>query len=141
MTRSPAEAGSTTVLVLGLAIITFAIAGVAVDGTRAFLFRRSLQNVTDAVATASASELDVTRYYASGGNDIRLDRDSAPEVGSAFGAARNLDAQLSVRITDGSVEVVARGETATTFLGLVGIDAIPVAASSTAAPVSGGPRN
>lgn len=139
MTRLRDERGSMSVLVLGLALVTFAIAGVAVDGTRVFLFRRSLQNVSDSVATAAASELDGSRYYRSGGSAVRLDGDSAHAVGSRFAAARNLDAQMSLRVTGGRVVVVMRGEVATTFLGLVGLDAIPVAASSTAVPVPGRP--
>jgi hypothetical protein len=46
---------------------------------------------------------------------------------------------MSLRVSGGRVIVVTRGEVATTFLGLAGIDMIPVAASSTAVPVSGRP--
>ena len=127
-------------MILGLALVTFAIAGVAVDGTRAFLFRRTLQNIADSVASASASELDVASYYRSAGNTIRIDVDSANAVASKFAAGRTVDVDVTLSITEGDVAVVARGEVATTFLGLVGVDAIPVAASSTAVPVPGPPE-
>jgi hypothetical protein len=52
------ERGQIAVLALGLALVVFAIAGLAVDGTRAFLARRSLQNLADAAALAGAGELD-----------------------------------------------------------------------------------
>lgn len=139
MTEYRDDRGSTTVLVLGLALVTFAIAGLAVDGTRAFLYRRSLQNLGDSVATAAAAELDVTRYYRSGGDVIRLDKNSASEVGSSFSARRGPEVDVSVRATGGEVVVVVRGEIATTFLGLAGVDSIPVAASATAVPVPGRP--
>ncbi len=135
MIRSRAEDGSVSVFVVGLALVTFAVAGVAIDGTRVFLFRRSLQNAGDSIATAAASELDVTRYYQSGGSVVRPDADGADGVGSNFAGAHQLDVAISLRVAGGSVIVDLRGEVATTFLGLVGIDAIPVAASSTAVPV------
>jgi uncharacterized membrane protein len=51
------EHGQTTVLVVGLALVVFAVTGLAVDGTRAFLLRRTLQNVADASAVAAAGEI------------------------------------------------------------------------------------
>ena len=139
MTRLSRETGSASVLVVGLALVTFAISGVAVDGTRALLFRRSLQNVCDAVALSASSQLDESRYYRSGGDAVRLDPGAARAVAARAAALRGLDARLSVSTNGSRVEVVLRGEVATTFLGLVGIDSIPVAASATASPVPGRP--
>ena len=139
MTRFRCDTGSVSVLALGLALVTFAISGLAVDGTRVLLFRRSLQNASDSIALAAASELDESRYYRSGGDAIRVDSGAARSVAESSAAARGLDARLSVRSTAGRIEVVLRGEVATTFLSVVGIDSIPVAASATASPIPGPP--
>jgi len=45
--RRADETGQVIVLALGLTLVAFAVAGIAVDGTRVFLARRSLQNLAD----------------------------------------------------------------------------------------------
>ena len=139
MSDVPRDNGSASVLVLGMALVTFAISGVAVDGTRAFLLRRSMQNACDSIALAAAARLDESVYYRSGGDVVRVDPRAAREVAASSAIARGLDARLSVSTTGGRVEVVLKGEVATSFLGLVGIDSVPVAASATASPVAGRP--
>ena len=126
-----------TVLVLGLALVAFAIAGLAVDGTRAFLLRRSLQNSADAAAIAAASELDTDSYYATSGRVVRLDAEGARLVATRFILDRGLDARSQVHIERESVTVILRGRLPTSFLGLVGIDAVPVAVEARAAPIPG----
>lgn len=86
------ERGQTTVLVLGMALLAFALSGVAVDGTRAWLYRRTLQNAADGAALAGAAELDRSAYYASGGESVVLDADARARgdelvVGASAGRA------------------------------------------------------
>jgi uncharacterized membrane protein len=133
------ERGQVTVLVLGMALLCFAVAGVAVDGTRAFLFRRTLQNAADSAALAGAAELDRRVYYGSGGRSITLDPSLAERLATAYFGDRALDARVVVDSGAGGVAVVARGEVTTTWLGLVGIEALPVAVEARAAPLAGGP--
>ncbi len=132
-----AERGQVTVLVLGLALVVFATAGLAVDGTRAFLMRRSLQNAADSSAVAGAGELDADLYYASGGQRIELDAAAARQVAIELLAARGLKATVDVDATRRSVTVVLRGFIETSFLGVVGIDRVPVAANARAEPFAG----
>lgn len=132
-TRS--EEGQVAVLVVGLALVAFAVAGVAVDGTRAWLARRTLQNAADSSSLAGASELDRRAYYTSSGTEIVLEPATARAVAAEWLARRGLDARASISADTTSVEVVLRDELATTFLGLVGIKSIPVAAQATAEPV------
>ncbi|CAN5724527.1 hypothetical protein BH24ACT26_BH24ACT26_19770 [soil metagenome] len=122
-------------LVVGLALVAFAVAGVAVDGTRAWLARRTLQNAADSSSLAGASELDRRAYYTSSGTEIVLEPATARAVAAEWLARRGLDARASISADTTSVEVVLRDELATTFLGLVGIKSIPVAAQATAEPV------
>lgn len=130
------ERGQTTVLVLGMALIAFAVAGLAVDGTRAWLYRRTLQNAADAAALAGAAELDRSAYYASGGRDVTLDADAASV---AAGWLSRRDATAHVRATDDRVVVEMRGQVTTTFLSLAGIESIDVAVRADAAPLPGTP--
>jgi hypothetical protein len=133
------EHGQATVLVIGLSLVVFAIAGLAVDGTRAFLLRRSLQSSADAAALAAAAELDEAAYYASGGKVAVLDEPAARRSAADWLQSRGLPLKAEVAIAPDRVEVVVRAVVPTTFLGLAGITEIPVAARADASPIAGGP--
>jgi hypothetical protein len=135
-----AEDGQVTVLVLGLALVCFAIAGLAVDGTRVFLARRALQTAADAAATAGAGQLDRRAYYRSGGRVIVLDEDSARSTAARWLAKRGLDAAASISTDARSVSIALRDQVATSWLGLVGIDRIPVSAVARSRPLAGAPQ-
>lgn len=133
------ERGQVTVLVLGMALLAFAVAGVAVDGTRAWLLRRSLQNAADAAALAGAGEIDRTAYYASGGASLSLDPQSSEAVAARWLQHRGLDAGVSIAAVDDRVSVRMRATVDTTFLALIGVRELPVAVEADAAPVAGTP--
>lgn len=131
------DSGQVTVFVLGMALVCFAVAGVAADGTRAFLYRRTLQNAADAGALAGASEIDRAAYYEAGG--VVIDPAAARRTAVAFLGARGLDADAVVEVRPDEVRVVLRGTIPSTFLRLVLIDELPVAAEARAAPLGGAP--
>jgi Putative Flp pilus-assembly TadE/G-like len=131
---SSREVGQTTVLVIGLSLLAFAVAGVAIDGTRAFILRRTLQNAADSASIAGAGELDETTYYSSGGRRIALEPSSASGTAESFLARRGIPARSSVEADSEGVYVVMRAESPTTFLRLIGIDTISVAVESRAEP-------
>ena len=133
------DKGQVTILAIGLAMVVFAIAGLAVDGTRVFLVRRSLQNSADAAALAGAAELDTDAYYASGGNTLVLDQAAARRAASDWLARRHLPVQAQIATAPRRVEVLIRTKTPTSFLALVGVFTIPVAAAARAAPLAGAP--
>jgi Flp pilus assembly protein TadG len=133
------ERGQAAVLVLGLALVCFAIAGLAVDGTRVFLARRALQNAADAAATAGAAELDTVAYYRTGGRRVALDASAARSVAARWLARHGLGAEASITTDGRSVSVALRDEVPTSWLGLVGIDRIPVGAIARSRPVAGSP--
>ena len=128
------ERGSVTILAVGLALVCFAIAGLAVDGTRAFLARRSLQNVADSSAIAAAGQIDTQRYYRSEGATITLQSRVAEESARRMLARRAIDGSALVFADVDRVEVLLRSRVNTSFLRLVGINSIPVAASASSSP-------
>ena len=128
------EHGYATILALGLAILAFAVAGLAVDGTRAFLLRRSLQNIADSAALAGAGEIDTPSFYETGG-DIALDEGSAQSTAFGYAHERPVRLDADVRVVSGRVTVTVAARSPTLFLRLVGVDSLPVAAQADAAPV------
>ena len=132
--RTRDEVGHVTLLALGLAMVVFAVAGLAVDGTRAFLAQRSLQNVADAAAVASAGSIDRDIYYASGGGVVELDEMEARKTAARVLARRGLPADVGFVARDGDIQILVRSTSRTTFLRLVGVTEIPVAAAAVAAP-------
>ena len=123
-------------LVLGIFFVVFGVVAFAVDGTRAFLMRRTLQNAADAAALAGASELDLSTYYRSGGRRIQLDEDASEDIARRYLAHRGIDASAQIVAHEGAVRVELRSKLPSTFLNLIGVQAIPVAAAATAEPLS-----
>jgi uncharacterized membrane protein len=133
------ERGQIAVLALGLALVVFAIAGLAVDGTRAFLARRSLQNLADAAALAGAGELDTDVLYRTGGRTVVLEQDAARRTAATWLSRRGVTVQAEITSAPRRIAVLLRSETPTSFLALVGITSIPVGAAASAAPLPGQP--
>jgi uncharacterized membrane protein len=137
--RHRSEAGQVTVFVIGMSLLVFAVAGIAVDGTKAWLYRRTLQNAADSSALAGAGELNRDAYYRSGGRATGLDVEAARRVAAQWVAASGLDVRSGYVVDSAGVEVSLRGTTATFFLALIGIDELPVAAEARAEPRRGPP--
>jgi Putative Flp pilus-assembly TadE/G-like len=131
------ERGQTTILVVGLVLLVFAVTGLAVDGTRAFLFRRTLQSVVDSSAVAAASEISASKYYASGGQDLQLDPARATETARRWLTRRGSNLVIGVRANADEVHILARGVVHPSFLALIGIRSIPVAVEAAARPLPG----
>ena len=137
MRPARADDGQVTVLVVGLSLVSFAVAGLAIDGTRAFLARRTLQNAADSSALAAASEIDQRAYYSSGGRTVILERAAARAGDSDWLSPRGITAEAVVAADQQGVRVRLAGEVRTSFLGLVGIRTISVGAEATAGPLPG----
>ncbi|MBA3350739.1 MAG: hypothetical protein H0T12_09320 [Actinobacteria bacterium] len=136
MSRATAtQRGQVSILVLGLALLLFAVAGVAVDGTRAFLFRRSLQNAADGSALAGAGEVDVDAYYSSAGQEVILEPLAARRAALNWLAGRALSAQAAVAADTKGLRVSVRGRIDTSFLALIGLRSIDVSAEAQAEPL------
>jgi hypothetical protein len=120
-----------------MAMVAVAVVGVAVDGTRAFLARRTLQNAADSAALAGAGELDEARLYGSGGRVVVLDPVSARRLAVEWLARRGLRVEAEIVADRSRVVVALRDEVATSFLGILGVGSIPVAAQADAEPRAG----
>ena len=79
------ERGQVTVMALGLALMSLVMAGLAVDGTKAFLLRRTLQNAADSASLAGAGEIDGDAYYGSGGKTLELSPEEAVRTAEVSG--------------------------------------------------------
>jgi hypothetical protein len=119
-----------------LGFVVLAVSGLVVDGTRAFLLRRTLQNAADAAALAGAGEVDVPAYYSSGGRTIVLRPEAAQRAAHRWLAARGIAGRVVVDVEAEGVAVVLRSRVDTLFLRLAGIDSVPVAVSARAGPLS-----
>jgi len=131
------ERGQVTVMALGLALISLVIAGLAVDGTKAFLLRRTLQNAADSASLAGAGEVNRNAYYGSGGKALELSPEAVMRTTRRYLAFRGIEARVSLEVAEEDVSVVLRGSSDTLFLTLVGISEVPVAVESNAAAIAG----
>lgn len=131
------ETGQAMVLAVGLCVVALAVTGLTVDGARAMLRRRALQNAADGAALAAASELDRARYYTAG--EVALAPAKARRTALRFLARRGVSTAM-VQADEAGVVVTVRGAVRTSFLRLVGITRIPAAATARSEPVAGAPR-
>ncbi|MEA2499587.1 MAG: hypothetical protein QOH26_1992 [Actinomycetota bacterium] len=131
------ERGQVLVLTLGLVMVCFAVSGLAVDGTRAFLLRRTLQNAADSAALAGAASLDRGAYYSSGGRVVSLDAGSAEREALSILRQRGVVAAASITADADGVQVRLRQRLPTSFLRFVGLLRLTVGADAAAAPVPG----
>lgn len=131
--------GQVIVFVIGMTLVCLAVGGLAVDATRAFLLRRTLQKTADAAAAAGAAQIDAALYYSTGGREVKLDPERARTQAYRWIAGKGLAMSASVDAAAETVHVVLRSRLPTGMLQLVGIDSIPVAAEARAEPVTGAP--
>ena len=137
--RRSNESGYASILVLGFTLIAIGVAGVAIDGTRAFLYRQSIQNAADAAALAGASEVDRQSYYASSGRDLKLDPAAARSKAAEWLGLRGIDAAIQIETSEDNVRVILRSQIDTTFLRVIGVGSVPVGVESLARPIAGDP--
>lgn len=135
----PNERGQVLPLVIGFTLVVFAVAGVAVDGARIWLLRRGLQNSADSAVLAGAAQLDARAVYASGGTSSRLDSRAAFAAARSMLARRALVTSSEVTVQGDVVSAVVTARLRTSFLSLVGVEELRVAAEATATPVFGDP--
>lgn len=129
------QRGQTTIFVVGILMLVMSVIGLAVDGTRAFLYRRTLQSAADAAALAGASELNRDAYYASRGRTVRIESDSARSAAQRWLNLRSITAEAAISSSPTQVTVALRGEIPTLFLRLIGVTTVPVAAQADSAPL------
>ncbi|MGI8774393.1 MAG: pilus assembly protein TadG-related protein [Actinomycetota bacterium] len=133
------ERGQITVMVLGFVVVVMSVLGVAIDGTKAFIHRRTLQNAADAAVLAAAGELDTQAYYSSGGSVVQLDQRAARRRAAEWLSMRGVGAVTDIHVDAAGVSLVLRDTVSSGFLGLLGISRLPVVVEAVAEPHPGAP--
>ena len=133
------QEGQVTLLALGLCLVGIAVGGLAVDGARTWIHKRTLQSTADAAAVSGASGLDVSRFYAEGGAGAVLDPQRVEDRVARLLRQRGLGATVRVDAQSDGVRVWLGSEVETTFLSMVGIRRVPVSAEAVARPFFGNP--
>jgi Flp pilus assembly protein TadG len=129
------ERGTILLWTLGLCVALFLLGGISLDLWRSFSERRALAGAADAAALAGASAIDEARYRATG--VIALVPSDA-EARARASLAHQLDAGalrgFDIRVTDGTVTVVAHGRVGLTLLNLLHTADLDVDVTATATP-------
>jgi hypothetical protein len=110
MTRSRAEHGQTSLLIVGFAIVAIMMVAVVVDASAAYLRRAGLDSLADGASLAAADGIQGRQVYEGGlGRRARIDpvvaRRYVAEYLAATGAARRY-AGLSYDVEAGTDRVV-----------------------------------
>ena len=112
------ERGTVTLWLLGLALGTLLLGGLALDLARAVATRQALASAADAAALAGAGGLDEDRYRRDG--ELALDPvRAAARARGAFAVDAPPGARLDVEVDGTAVRVEATGVVGLTLLRLV----------------------
>ena len=133
--RAQGSAGTTTLWLLGLCLLLFALGGISLDLWRAFSERRALAASADAAALAGASALDEERHRTAG--ELVLVPVQA-EAQARAALARQADQRalqsVDVRADTEAVTVVVHGDVGFTLLGLLSPGDFDIDVTATATP-------
>ncbi len=119
--------------------VFMAMVGLAIDGALVLSARRELQSVVDGAARAGATRLDMESLRGGVANEVKLDQSRARAASLDY-LDQQLEADVAwqrppairVEVSDVRVRVAVEGSLRTAFLRVVGMEQVPLAASSTA---------
>lgn len=131
------RSGQAIVWVAVMLPLFLSVIGLAIDGGIVFDARRELQNVADGAARAGAMQIDQRTYRSSGGATVVLDANGARQVAAAYVASQGEGLATTITATPRGIRVTVQKAVPTSFLCLVGIDAVEVTASATAGVAHG----
>jgi Flp pilus assembly protein TadG len=106
------------------------IVGLALDGGLVFAARREAQNAADAAARAGVMQIDERVYRESGGTRVVLDTGRARAVAAEYLAGYGTSLTASVAAEPERLVVQVSRDVATSFVRLVGIGTVRVAATA-----------
>ena len=135
MTRQPGcgdQAGQVIVWTVVLLPLFLAVIGLVIDAGLVFDARRELQNVADSAARAGAMQIDQRAYRETSGAAVVLDMASARQVAADYLAGQGSGPAATIAVEPRRVVVQASREVPTSFLRIVGIDAVRIAATAPA---------
>ena len=122
-----------SVFVIGLSLVLFGVAGLAIDGGRVI---NAKDRAFDVAARSGANQIDVPTLRKSGQVVLRPDtaRTAAADYVGRY-SGYTLDGPIGTTAT--TVTVSLRATVPTTLLSLVHIDSIDIAGTATASAVTG----
>jgi uncharacterized membrane protein len=106
------------------------IVGLAIDAGIVFAARRELQNTADSAARAGAMQIDEGLYRESSGATVALDTGRARAVAAEYLAGRGTPLAANIVVEPERLAVQVSREVPTSFVRLVGIRSVPIAASA-----------
>lgn len=116
--RQLGERGAVTIWGIGLVLVLFGFAGLAVDTWHVFAARQALAGLADSAAIAGATAVDVEMFRA--GGEVMLDEAAAGARTAAYleANASSLDDDITAAIgfPDGGIEVTLHREVELTLL-------------------------
>lgn len=130
------ERGAVTIWGIGLILVLFGVAGLAIDTWRVFAERQALAGLADSASIAGATAVDVVEFRNSG--TVQLDQDLAEARASDYlnEHAGDLDDDIAANITfpANGIEVTLTREVELTIVGAFldeGVVGMEVSAYST----------
>lgn len=127
------ERGTATAFTLILVLAVIAFAGLVLDGGLAVSAKVAAISTAQSAARAGAQELDLQALRDSG--QLRLDPARAQATAQDWLARAGATGTATATATTDTVTVTVTTRSRTQLLQLVGVDAIPVAATATAQAV------
>lgn len=126
------HSGQAIVWVAVMLPLFLSVVGLAIDGGIVFNARRELQNVADSAARAGAMQVDQRVYRESSGATVVLDQAVARQVAAEYVASQGTGLSGAVAAEPQRVMVEVSREVPTSFLRIVRIDTVRVAANAPA---------
>lgn len=130
------DRGAASVFVVGMALVLFATAGLAIDGGKIINAKDKAFDVAEQAARAGANQIALAPLRDQG--VVVLDQPAAADAASQFVTSTSYY-QLSrpPTVTATTVTVAVRTTIRTDLLSIVGVDNLNINASATASPVTG----
>jgi uncharacterized membrane protein len=126
--------GQVMVWVAVMLPLFLSVIGLAIDAGSVFAGRRELQNAADAAARAGAMQIDIDAYRRSSGGGLALDAARARQAAAEQLASEPRTITAIVTADAEQVLVEASREVATSFIRLVGMTNVRIAATAQAQP-------
>lgn len=125
-------AGQAIVWVAVMLPFFLSVIGLTIDGGIVFSARRELQNVADGAARAGAMQVDQRVYRETAGTKMVLSTQDARQVAATYVAGQSSQIQGLVGADPQQVTVRVQRQVPTSFLRLVGLNTVEIAATATA---------
>jgi len=135
--RRLGERGASTIFVVGMVVVLFAVAGLAIDGGRVLNGKDRAYDVAEQAARAGANQLDIGAVRAAGGGRVLIDESAARNAAAAFVGSVPGYSVESISTSPTQVTVQVRGTVHSVLLSLAGFSTFVVRGDATASPVTG----